>query len=88
MSEGRCPTCDRIDAKAGAVWGCRSCRARFDSGSRWWDVPHPRRCPHCTANGLLASLEFVETKRGVVERCWQCGGEYVGDDLVWPKKAS
>jgi hypothetical protein len=44
-----------------------------------------RSCPHCAANGIVATLELTTTARGQVERCWQCGGEYAGDDLVWPK---
>lgn len=44
-----------------------------------------RRCPHCEKNGIRATLEPVGTSRGNVDRCWQCGGEYVGDDLVYPK---
>ena len=44
-----------------------------------------KRCPNCTASGRIASLEPAITKRGRVNRCWQCGGEYVGDELVYPK---
>lgn len=31
-----CPRCGRTDAKAGTVWGCPCCRARYESGSRYW----------------------------------------------------
>ena len=43
-----------------------------------------RPCPHCEKNGIWVTLEPVVTPRGNVERCWQCGGEYVGDDCVHP----
>jgi hypothetical protein len=36
--ECRCPECGRIDAKAGAVWNCRSCKLNFTAGYRWWDI--------------------------------------------------
>lgn len=42
-------------------------------------------CPHCYANGLTAHLQTTVTKRGEVQRCWQCGGEYRDGKLVWPE---
>lgn len=43
------------------------------------------RCPHCAENDIKATLESVNTARGRVDRCWQCGGEYQKDVRVWPK---
>ena len=44
-----------------------------------------KQCPHCAKNNIRATLEPAITKRGHVNRCWQCGGEYVGDKCVHPK---
>lgn len=44
-----------------------------------------KRCPHCCKNGIRATLEPAITARGRVERCWQCGGEYVKGELVYPR---
>jgi hypothetical protein len=44
-----------------------------------------RRCPHCADNGIRATLEPAISARGRVDRCWQCGGEYIGEKRVHPK---
>lgn len=44
-----------------------------------------KQCLHCAKNNIRATLEPAITKRGRVNRCWQCGGEYVGDERVHPK---
>jgi hypothetical protein len=44
MTLKRCPLCSRLDAKAGAIWGCRSCKARVDAGYRWWDTASCELC--------------------------------------------
>lgn len=33
-----CPECGSVDAKAGAVWGRKSCKTNFDASYRWWDI--------------------------------------------------
>lgn len=40
MTIERCPHCLRIDARAGALWGCPACAALVRQGSRWWDLLH------------------------------------------------
>lgn len=44
-----------------------------------------RVCPHCLENGISASLQPTTTARGEVQRCWQCGGEYLDGKRVWPE---
>ena len=36
--QGLCPACGRLDAKAGALWGCACCLKRLRDGYRWWDT--------------------------------------------------
>jgi hypothetical protein len=38
-----CPGCARVDAKAGAVWGCQTCAGRYAAGYRWWDLPREKK---------------------------------------------
>ena len=45
------------------------------------------KCPHCMKNSIRATLMAVETSRGLVKRCWQCGGEYQGDVMIYPKRS-
>ena len=33
-----CPECARTDAKAGALWGCKSCKTNYDASYRWWSI--------------------------------------------------
>jgi ribosomal protein L37AE/L43A len=40
-----CPACGRIDARAGATWGCHLCSKRYAGGSRWWDIEIPDPAP-------------------------------------------
>jgi hypothetical protein len=44
----------------------------------------PSPCPHCAGNGIRALLRTINTARGAVQRCWQCGGEYRDGVRIWP----